>query len=68
MAHLLDPRELRCRADYLAALDELDALLASDPDTPAGHRFDELVALVEAWEARHDPVDAPPSCRVSWPE
>lgn len=66
MAHLLDPRELRCRADYLAALDELDALLASDPDTPAGHRFDELVALVEAWEAHHDPLEAAAAGVPDW--
>jgi antitoxin component HigA of HigAB toxin-antitoxin module len=59
MAHLLDPRELQCKAAYLAALDELDDLLSTDPDTPAGQRFDELVNLIEAWEARHDVPDGP---------
>jgi hypothetical protein len=53
MAHVLDPRELQSEAAYLAALDELDYLLSTDPDTPAGFRFDELVTLIEAWEARH---------------
>ena len=63
MAHLLDPGALQSEAAYLAALDELDSLLAADPDTPAGHRFDELVNLIEAREAR------PPSSRgpVRWP-
>jgi hypothetical protein len=60
MAHLLDPGALQSEAAYLAALDELDSLLAADPDTPAGHRFDELVNLIEAWR---------PACRAGlrWP-
>jgi hypothetical protein len=53
MPHLLDPRRLGDRKAYLAALDELDALMAVDPDTPAGRRFDELVALIEEYEARN---------------
>ena len=28
--------------------------MATDPDTPAGRRFDELVALIEDYEARQD--------------
>jgi antitoxin component HigA of HigAB toxin-antitoxin module len=63
MAHVLDPRELKSEAAYLAALDELDTLLATDPATPAGHRFDELVALIEAWEARQHPQPA----AARWP-
>jgi HTH-type transcriptional regulator/antitoxin HigA len=63
MPHLLDPHELQSEAAYLAALDELDSLLATDPDTPAGHRFDELVTLIEAWEARHHTTPLTPC----WP-
>jgi hypothetical protein len=63
MAHVLDPKTLQTEAAYLAALDELDSLLATDPDTPAGHRFDELVALIEAWEARQHPRPA----AARWP-
>ncbi|MFO1283524.1 MAG: hypothetical protein U1F51_13895 [Burkholderiales bacterium] len=37
-------------ADYAAALDELDRLMLVDPDSPDGRRFDELVALIDAWE------------------
>ena len=44
MSHLLDPQHLDNEAAYLAALDELEELMATDPDTPAGRRFDELVA------------------------
>ncbi len=55
MAHLLDPRKIETECAYLAALGELEALMATDPDTPAGRRFDELVALIEDYEARHCP-------------
>jgi hypothetical protein len=37
---------------YHAALEQLEGLLLSDPDTPAGRRFDGLVRLVEEYEAR----------------
>ena len=57
MPHLLDPGQLGDRKAYLAALDELDALMATDPDTPAGRRFDELVALIEEYEARNGAGD-----------
>lgn len=55
MPHLLDPLHIETKTAYLAALDELEALMAVDPDTPAGRRFDELVALIEEYEARHGP-------------
>ena len=54
MSHLLDPQHLDDEAAYLAALDEWEELMATDPDTPAGRRFDELVALIEEYEARQD--------------
>ena len=56
MAHLLDPAALQSEADYRAALAELDDLVAADPGAPAGHRFEELVNLIEAWEARDHPA------------
>ena len=52
MSHLLDPHALHTDAEYRAALGELDELLLCDPGTPAGRRCDELVALIEAYEAR----------------
>ena len=59
MAHLLDPGRLDTESAYLAALDELEDLMATDPDTPTGWRFDELVALIEDYEARHCAPNAP---------
>ena len=52
MPHVLDPQRFDNEAAYLAALDELDELMATDPDTPAGRRFDELLELIEEYEAR----------------
>ncbi len=57
MPHLLDPQRLDSEAAYRAALDELEELMATDPDTPAGRRFDELVALIDDYEARQDAAD-----------
>lgn len=46
------PFALRDERDYAAALDELDDLALSEPGTPPGRRFDELVLLIEEYEAR----------------
>jgi hypothetical protein len=37
-----------------------------DPDTPAGRRFDELVALIEAYEAAHWPPETPAVNERRW--
>ncbi len=57
MAHLLDPQRLVDEAAYAAALDLLDDLMFCEPGSPGGHRFDELVALIEDYEARRDGYD-----------
>lgn len=57
MAHLLDPASLTTEADYAAALDELEDLMLADPGTPGGRRFDELVDLIEEYEAQRDGYD-----------
>jgi hypothetical protein len=53
MAHLLVPLKLETETEYFAAQNELEDLMATDPDTPAGRRFDELAELIEDYEARH---------------
>jgi HTH-type transcriptional regulator/antitoxin HigA len=50
---------LRTADDHRATLAEIESLMAAEADTPEGDRLDVLVSLVEAWEARHVPVDAP---------
>jgi hypothetical protein len=52
MPHLLDPRRIADESKYLAALDELDALMAEEPDACAERRIDELFALIEEYELR----------------
>ena len=57
MSHLFDPSQIRDDTQYCAALDELEDLMLADPGTPAGRRFDELVRLIEDYEARRDGYD-----------
>lgn len=54
-------RPIRTEADYKAALKEVSRLMEDDPDlgTPEGDRLDVLVTLVQAYEARHYPIDLP---------
>jgi HTH-type transcriptional regulator/antitoxin HigA len=52
-------RPIRSEADYEAALAEIDRLMDAVPGTRNGERLDVLVTLVEAYEARHWPIDAP---------
>ena len=52
MPHLLDPKRIDNETSYLAALDELDALMAEEPDASAERRIDELFALIEEYELR----------------
>ena len=62
MPHILDPKRLSTDEVYCAALDELEDLMAADPDTPRGRRFDELASLIEAYESGRaaSRLDAPP--------
>jgi HTH-type transcriptional regulator/antitoxin HigA len=54
MSHLFDPETLHDDVEYAAAIDELEQLLLADPDTPAGRRFDELITLIEEFDARRE--------------
>lgn len=55
----MDIRPLKTKADYKAALKEVETLMQAKPNTPAGDRLDVLVTLVEAYEARHYPLELP---------
>ncbi len=55
----MDIRPIRNEADYDAALEAIDGLMDAGPDTPEADRLDVLVTLVEAYEARRWPIDAP---------
>jgi HTH-type transcriptional regulator/antitoxin HigA len=54
-------RPIHTEADYKAVLREVSAYFDNDPEpgTEDGDRFDVLLTLVEAYEAKQFPVDLP---------
>jgi HTH-type transcriptional regulator/antitoxin HigA len=50
---------IRTKRDYSRTLKEIETLMAAKRGTPGGDRLDVLVTLVEAWEAKHFPMDLP---------
>jgi HTH-type transcriptional regulator/antitoxin HigA len=52
-------KPIRTEADYEAALEEIDRLMDAAPGSLEGDRLDILTTLVEAYEARRYPIDAP---------
>ena len=55
----MDVTPIRNKRDYRRTLREIEGLMDSAPGSAAGDRLDLLVTLVEAWEAKHYPVDLP---------
>ena len=55
----MDIMPIRCEADYDAALETIDSLMGAALGTPEADRLDILVTLVEAYEARRWPLEAP---------
>lgn len=57
----MEIRPIHTQADYKATLREVSALMESDPalGTPDGDRLDVLTTLIQAYEARHHPIDPP---------
>lgn len=55
----MDIRPIRTKADYKAALKEIETLMTARAGSPAGDRLDVLATLVEAWERKHYPMDLP---------
>jgi len=55
----MDVKPIKTKRDYRRALKEIEGLMLAKRNTPDGDRLDVLVALVEAWEARHYPIDLP---------
>ncbi len=57
----MDIRPIHTEDDYKSALRELSAYFDNEPvpGTPDGDRFEILLTLVGAYEARHYPIDLP---------
>lgn len=54
-----DIKPIRTKADYKAALAEIEALWGARGGTPRGDRLDVLATLIDAYEAEHHPIDPP---------
>ena len=52
-------RPIKTDADYRAALKEVEILMMAAPDTPEGEKLDVMVTLIEAYEAKHFPMELP---------
>jgi HTH-type transcriptional regulator/antitoxin HigA len=55
----MDIRPIKTKADYRRTLREIETLMDAAPNTKKGERLDILVALVEAYERKHYPLDLP---------
>jgi HTH-type transcriptional regulator / antitoxin HigA len=55
----LDIKPIRTKADYRAALKDIESLMTAKANTPEGDRLDVLSTLVEAYERAHFPMDLP---------
>ena len=52
-------RPIKSEADYAAALAEIERLWGAEPNTAKGDKLDVWIALVEAYERTHHPIDPP---------
>ncbi|MGH8768851.1 MAG: helix-turn-helix domain-containing protein [Burkholderiales bacterium] len=55
----MEIKPIRTKADYRAALKEIEVLMSARPGSSEGERLDVLVTLVEAYERTHFPMDPP---------
>jgi HTH-type transcriptional regulator/antitoxin HigA len=55
----IEVKPIRTEADYDAALEDVAALWGSRSGTPEGDRLDLLATLIDAYEAKHHPIDPP---------
>ena len=55
----MDIKPIKTDADYRAALKEIENLMTAAPDTPEGEKLDVMVTLIEAYEAKHYPMELP---------
>lgn len=55
----MDIKPIRTKANYRAALEDIESLMMAKANTPEGDRLDVLTTLVEAYERKHFPMDLP---------
>lgn len=54
-----DLKPIRTKADYKAALAEMERLWGARSGTPKGDRLDVLATLIDVYETQHYPMDPP---------
>lgn len=52
-------RPIRTEQDHRIAVARIEALMSAAPDTPEGDELEVLATLVDAYETKHDVMDAP---------
>ena len=52
-------RPIRNSSDHESALKRIEALMSAQKDTAEGDELEVLVTLVDAYESKHFPIDAP---------
>ena len=55
----MEIKPIKTEQDYQAALAEIEQLIDAEQNTPEGDKLDVLATLVEAYEAKHFPIEAP---------
>ena len=55
----MDIKPIKTKKDYEAALRRIEGLMGAKKGSAEGDQLDVLVTLVEAYEARHFPLDLP---------
>lgn len=55
----MEIKPIKTESDYQAALKEIEVLMDAQLETPEGDRLDVMTTLVEAFEAKHYPIEAP---------
>lgn len=56
---MADIRPIRNEEDYQEAVERLEVIFDSDPDTPDGQEAEILSLLIERYEEEHFPIEAP---------
>lgn len=56
---MMDIRPIKTKRDYQRALARVEELMDAKPGTREGDELDVLATLVEAYEDKHFPIDAP---------
>lgn len=52
-------KPIKTSVDYQEALKEIETLMMAEANTPEGEKLDVMVTLIEAYEAKHFPLDLP---------